>query len=54
MRGRRCDENDDRLSRRQVGATRRVGSFLAYSRTFLSSEVPERAPEDRGWPGLFE
>jgi hypothetical protein len=40
------------LSRRQVGATRRAGTFLAVSRAFLSSGVPERAPEGRGWPGL--
>jgi hypothetical protein len=40
------------LSRRQVGATRRAGSFLAVSRAFLSSGVPERALEGRGWPGL--
>jgi hypothetical protein len=40
------------LSRRQVGATRRAGSFLIVSRAFLSSGVPESAPEGRGWPGL--
>jgi hypothetical protein len=40
------------LSRRQVGATRRAGNFLAISCAFLSSGVPERAPEGRGWPGL--
>jgi hypothetical protein len=40
------------LSRRQVGATRRAGTFLAVSRAFLSSGVPERAPEGRGWPEL--
>jgi hypothetical protein len=40
------------LSRRQVGATRRAGSFLAVSRAFLSFGVPERALEGRGWPGL--
>jgi hypothetical protein len=39
-------------SRRQVGATRRAGIFLAVSRAFLSSGVPGRAPEGRGWPGL--
>jgi hypothetical protein len=39
-------------SRRQVGATRRAGIFLAFSRAFLSSGVPERAPKGRGWPGL--
>jgi hypothetical protein len=39
-------------SRRQVGATRRARIFLAFSRAFLSSGVPERAPEGRGWPGL--
>jgi hypothetical protein len=56
MHGRRDDEDDDRPttthSRRQVGATRRAGIFVAFSRMFLSSGVPERAPEDRGWPGL--
>jgi hypothetical protein len=40
------------LSRRQVGASRRAGNFLAVSRAFLSSRVPERAPEGRGWHGL--
>jgi hypothetical protein len=39
-------------SRRQVRATRRAGIFLAFSRAFLSSGVPEHAPEGRGWPGL--
>jgi hypothetical protein len=39
-------------SRQQVGATRRAGIFLAVSRAFLSSGVPERAPEGRGWSGL--
>jgi hypothetical protein len=39
-------------SRRQVGATRRTGIFLAVSCVFLSAGVPERAPEGRGWPGL--
>jgi hypothetical protein len=39
-------------SRRQVRATRRAGIFLAVSHTFLSSGVPERAPEGQGWPGL--
>jgi hypothetical protein len=39
-------------SRRQVGATRRAGIFLAFSHAFLSSGVPERVPEGRGWPGL--
>jgi hypothetical protein len=32
------------LSCRQVGATRRVGTFRAVSRAFVLSEVPERAP----------
>jgi hypothetical protein len=53
---RRDDEDDDRpmtaRSRRQVGATRRAGIFVAFSRAFLSSGVPERAPEGRGWSGL--
>jgi hypothetical protein len=54
---RRCAEDDTMrtttaLSRRQVGATRRTGNFLAVLRAFLSSGVPERAPEGRGWPGL--
>jgi hypothetical protein len=40
------------LSRRQVGATRRVETFCAVSRTFVSSGVPERALGGRGWPGL--
>jgi hypothetical protein len=40
------------LSRRQVGATRHARNFLAVSRAFLSSRVPERAPEGRGWPEL--
>jgi hypothetical protein len=40
------------LPRRQLGAIRRAGSFLSVSRAFVSSRVPERAPEDRGWPGL--
>jgi hypothetical protein len=40
------------LSRQQVGATRRAVSFLDVSRAFLSSRVPERAPEGRGWSGL--
>jgi hypothetical protein len=53
---RRCAEDKTMrtttdLSRRQVGATRRVGSFLAVPRVFLSSGVPECALEDRGWPG---
>jgi hypothetical protein len=39
-------------SHRKVRATRRAGIFLAFSRAFLSSGVPERAPEGRGWPGL--
>jgi hypothetical protein len=39
-------------SRRQVGATRRAGIFLAFSRAFLLSGVPERAPKGRGRPGL--
>jgi hypothetical protein len=52
MRGRRCDRTTTALSRRQVGATRRAGTFLAVSRVFVSSGVPERAPGGRGWPGL--
>jgi hypothetical protein len=56
MRGRRDDEDDDRpttaYSHRKVGSTRRAGIFVAFSRAFLSSGVPERAPEGRGWPGL--
>jgi hypothetical protein len=32
------------LSRRQVGATRRAGTFLGVSRAFVSSGLPERAP----------
>jgi hypothetical protein len=40
------------LSHRQVGATRRAGTFRAVSRAFVSSRVPERAPVGRGWPGL--
>jgi hypothetical protein len=39
-------------SHRQVGATRRAGIFLAVLHAFLSSGVPEHAPEGRGWPGL--
>jgi hypothetical protein len=50
---RRCAEDETMmtttdLSRRQVGATRRAESFFAVSRAFLSSGVPERAPEGRG------
>jgi hypothetical protein len=53
----RCAEDEmmtmtTALSRRQLGATRRAGSFLTVSRTFLSSGVLEHAPEGRGWPGL--
>jgi hypothetical protein len=53
----RAEEDDamrttNALSRQQVGATRRTGSFLAVPRAFLSSGVPERTPEDRGWPGF--
>jgi hypothetical protein len=40
------------LSHRQVGATRRAGTFLAVFRVFVSFGVPERAPGGRGWPGL--
>jgi hypothetical protein len=35
------------LSRRQVGSTRRAGTFLDVSRAFVSSGLPERVPEDR-------
>jgi hypothetical protein len=42
MRGRRDDEDDDRP----------LSLFLAFSRAFLSSGVPECALEGRGWPGL--
>jgi hypothetical protein len=54
---RRCAEDETMrtttaLSRRQVRATRRAGNFLTVSRVFLSSGVPERAPEGRGCPGL--
>jgi hypothetical protein len=57
-RGRRRCAEDETIrtttahSRRQVGATRRAGIFLAVSHAFLSSGVPERAPGGRGWPGL--
>jgi hypothetical protein len=63
-RGRRCARGrpqcaEDEMMRttithshRQVGATRRPGIFVAFLRAFLSSGVPERAPEGRGWPGL--
>jgi hypothetical protein len=52
MRGRRDDEDDDRpLSPTGRGHTTR-GIFLDFSRAFLSSGVPERAPEGRGWRGL--
>jgi hypothetical protein len=37
------------LSRQQVGATRRAGTFLAVSRVFVSSGVPEHAS---GGPGM--
>jgi hypothetical protein len=52
---RRCAEDETMRtttahSRRQVRATRRAGIFLAGLRAFLSSGVPERAPE--GWDGL--
>jgi hypothetical protein len=40
------------LSRRQVRATRRVGTFLTASRAFVSSGIPEHAPGGRGWSGL--
>jgi hypothetical protein len=54
---RRCVEDETMRtttahSRRQVGATRRARIFLAVSRAFLSSGVPEHAPEGRGWSGL--
>jgi hypothetical protein len=54
---RRCAEDETMrtttaLSRRQVGTTRRAGIFLAVSRAFLSSGVPERAPEGRRCLGL--
>jgi hypothetical protein len=39
-------------SRRQVWATPRAKIFLAFSRAFISSGVPERVPEGRGWPRL--
>ena len=39
------------FSRRQVGATRRAGSFLAVSRAFVSSGVPERSLGGRGGVG---
>jgi hypothetical protein len=57
-----CGEDDARKTRRRPPTLadrsgphdprERVGIFLAFSRAFLSSEVPERAPEGRGWPGL--
>jgi hypothetical protein len=50
--GRSAARRAARRSCRQVGATRRAGRFLAVSRAFLSSGVPERAPGGRGWPGL--
>jgi hypothetical protein len=54
---RRCAEDETMttttaLSRRQLGATRRAGNFLAVSRAFLSFGVSERASEGRGWPRL--
>jgi hypothetical protein len=54
---RRCAEDDairatTELSHRQVGATRRAGTFLGVSRAFVSSGVPERTPGGRGWRGL--
>jgi hypothetical protein len=54
---RRCTEDETMrtttdLSRRQVRATRCAGSFFAILHAFLSSGVPERVPEGRGWPGL--
>jgi hypothetical protein len=54
---RRCAEDETMrtmtaLSRRQVGATRRAGNFLAVSRAIFSSGVPECVPEGHGWPGL--
>jgi hypothetical protein len=44
---RRCAEDETMRtttahSRRQVGATRRAGIFLAFSHAFLSSGVPKR------------
>jgi hypothetical protein len=36
------------LSRRQVGATRRAGTFIGFSRAFVSSGLPERAPGGLG------
>jgi hypothetical protein len=56
MRGRRDDEDDDRpLSPTGRGHTtrgERAGIFVDFSRAFLSSGVPERAPEGQGWRGL--
>jgi hypothetical protein len=54
---RRCAEDETMRtmtahSCRQIGATRRAGIFFAFLRAFLSSGVPERAPEGWGWPGL--
>jgi hypothetical protein len=40
------------LSRRQVGAIRRAGTFLGVSHAFVSSGLPERAPRGQGWPEL--
>jgi hypothetical protein len=40
------------LSRRQVGAKRRAGTFLGVSRAFVYSGLPERVPGGRGWHGL--
>jgi hypothetical protein len=56
---RRCVEDETmrtttELSRRQVRAIRLAGIFFATSRAFLSSGVPERASEGRGWTGLAE
>jgi hypothetical protein len=42
------------LSYRQVGATRRAGTFLDVSRAFVSSRLSERALGGQGWPGLAE
>jgi hypothetical protein len=54
---RRCAEDETMTTTAlsladKSGATRRAGNFLAVSRVFLSSGVPESAPEGRGWPGL--
>jgi hypothetical protein len=52
MRGIRCNEDDDRpLSPTSRGHQTR-GNFPCCFARFLSSGVPERAPEGWGWPGL--